>query len=116
MVHATGATMDDDVRERVAHLELVLGRRRRIGLVFDTTGAAPLDARHRQVWADWLLRRDIEVRKWGAGCGLVVISPALRGIFVAIFWLWNPPMPYRFFATRAEALGYVRERLMDVAV
>ena len=106
-----GTTTDDDVRARTAYCAALLARERPMAIVIDASAASPLGARHRKMWSEWLAQHTASVRRWVVGSALVVKSGVARGVFTGIFWVWNPPMPYHFAATRQEAQAWAQGRL-----
>lgn len=111
-IHAIGESRDEDILERLAFMEKHLGKGK-VALVFDTTGSKPLGARHRKMWTDWLARHDTRIRRNVVGVAIVVTSAIVRGVFTGVFWVWQPPMPYTFVATRREGNAWARARLED---
>jgi len=113
-IRTLGESRDDDIAERFAFAERHLQGRARVAIIFDTTAGRPLTARHRRMWTEWLTANDHRLRKQLAGVAIVVTSAMARGVFTGVFWVWQPPMPYAFVATGAEAEAWARARLRDV--
>lgn len=110
-LRAYGESTDRDIAERIAFLQRHLERREPIALVFDSSSSRPLTASQRKQWTDWLSAHDALIRRYAVGCAIVATSALVRGVFTAVFWLWNPPMPYTIVGTVREAEAWARERL-----
>lgn len=110
-IHAIGDNTDRDIDQRIAYLERHLNAGPRFALVFDTSGAEPLSARHRRRWTTWLHENDMLVAERLAGCGVVITSAAVRAVFTTIFWASPPSTPYTFVGTRGEAESWARAML-----
>lgn len=79
------------------------------GLLIDMGKHPPLSPLQRKLIAARI--KDDTRRAPGVmrGCGLVVASAFERGVVTAINWVAQPLSPFRAFATRAEALDWLRE-------
>lgn len=114
-LHAYGRSTDTEVAERIAFIERQADRGEPFALVFDTTGSQPLTAGQRKMYTDWLALNTERAKRDIVGCAFVVNSALNRGIFTGVFWVWSPPMPYTFCATRDEAEAWVKARLSSTA-
>jgi hypothetical protein len=100
------------IEEVLAELEAQLRRGVQYVLVFDLSHAAVPNALQRQQLAAHVRDNEQDIRRSVRSVGVVLTSPIARGIVTAIFWVSPPPMPYRFFTTRAEAASWA-EALAD---
>jgi len=96
------------IEEVLAELEMQLRSGVRYVLVFDLSHAAIPNAVQRQKLAAHVRDNEQEIRRSVRSVGVVLTSPIARGIVTAIFWVSPPPMPYRFFTTRAEAASWAQ--------
>jgi hypothetical protein len=94
---------EGEIEQVLAELETQVRSGARYVLVFDLTNAALPDAVQRQKLAAHVRENEQDIRRSVRGIGVVLTSSLVRGIVTAIFWVAPPPVPYRFFATRAEA-------------
>ncbi len=96
------------IEELLAELETQVRCGVRYVLIFDLTHAAIPNALQRQKLAAHVRDNEQDIRRSVRSVGVVLTSPLVRGIVTAIFWVSPPPMPYRFFATRAEAASWAQ--------
>lgn len=115
-MRAHGPTSDEDLDERIAFMDRQLARGHEFALVFDTRRSNLLGAAHRRRWADWVARNEQAMRDRLVGGAILVSSPAGRGVFTAIFWMWKPPVPVVFVNTDEEAEAVVRRQLAEAGV
>lgn len=110
-MRAFGISADSDIEERMAFLDRQLARGPTFALVFDTRRSALLSAAHRRMWGAWVAKNEQLLAQRAAGCAVLVGSAAGRGVFTAICWIWQPPIPLIFVGTDDEAEGVVRRML-----
>jgi hypothetical protein len=75
-------------------------------LVFDMTDAGVPSALQRRKLADHMKNHAAKIQRLVRGLGVIAPSPVLRGVITALFWVAQPGMPHRIFATRDEALTW----------
>jgi hypothetical protein len=83
-------------------------------LLFDLTRAGMPNAVQRRRLANHVRDHSMAIRRSVRGLGVLLTSPVVRGMVTAIFWVAPPPVPYRLFSTRAEAVAWA-ESLDDEA-
>lgn len=99
---------DIDLDGFYADLDRLLARRETFATVQDLSGASPLDPKRRKRFAQFLAER-AEVIKHYLVCNAIVVDSALtRGFVTAILWVTPSPVPYKVFATRADAIAWCK--------
>jgi hypothetical protein len=78
-------------------------------LVLDNRLVNYLPAMQRKMIADSMALRAERARSLCRGMALVMVSPLVKGLLTAIFWLRQPVIPTRVFTQLDEALVWARE-------
>jgi hypothetical protein len=87
-------------------------QREKCAQVTDLTRVQQLPpASQRKYSGDWLKRNNDLILAASVGGATVTPSAILRGLVTAVHWFHKPETSNEFFATRAEALRYVIQRL-----
>jgi len=66
--------------------------------------------------AEWLKQHRDEVARMSLGAALVIESPIVRGMLKALLWLQPMPQPHLVTNSVAQALGWLRARLVEANV
>ncbi len=99
---------ESEIDQVLAELETQLRSGERYVLIFDLSHGAMPNAVQRQKLAAHVRDNEQHIRRSVRSIGVVLTSPLVRGIVTAIFWISPPPVPYRFFTTRAEAANWAQ--------
>jgi hypothetical protein len=107
---------DKDFHEGLAYVEQLWRECQRMGLksfhVVDLTLIREIaPASQRKHAAEWIKSTEALVRLASLGGACVTPSSILRGIVTAILWIYRPPNPTEFFATRQQAVLHALAQL-----
>jgi hypothetical protein len=99
---------DTDLHEGLAYVEQLWRECQRVALksyqVVDLTFIREIaPASQRKYAAEWIRSNDALMKLVSLGGACVTPSSILRGIVTAIMWIYRPPNPTEFFATREKA-------------
>ncbi len=104
-----GIVTDAELEQLLEQIQAELERAHRVGSqvvgVFDASGRLKLDARHREMRAEWLKRHDPLVRAAMMGVVVVSHSTLLRGAIMAQNFIRSPPVPTKLANTLEDALA-----------
>jgi hypothetical protein len=107
---------ETDFHLTLAYLEQIWTDSQRLGLrsyeIVDFTRMNEIaPASQRSYAGEWLKRNEALVKVASVGAAWVTPSAILRGVVTAITWIFKPPNPTEFFATRPQAYAYGIDQL-----
>jgi hypothetical protein len=104
---------DADFHEGLSYVEQIWGECNRLGLqVVDFTYMREMPAASQRRYAgEWVKKTEELTKLVSLGGACVTPSSILRGIVTAIMWIYKPPNPTEFFATRPEACLHAIDQL-----
>ncbi len=105
---------DDELIAYLADVEAGLGARKTAYAAVVDIGSRPhLNAHQRKIQADWLNRNRDQFAKWLRAYAFVITDHVPRVLLRAVFWVAPPPVPYRLFSDREEAIAWAAKSLND---
>jgi hypothetical protein len=110
---------DETVDPLVAFFDGLFARGERFTLVVDTLPVKGVPgARWRKSITSWTrdARTQQNERKYNAGSAIVLSSQLVRGVFVALNWVWRPAAPITTAATMREGVDWCCDRLSESGV
>ena len=111
LVEIVGTLDDATFRSYLQENDALLDRRERYAIVVDATRASVIDSAQRKLQAEWMQRRDRDLRTFCLGTAFVITNPLVRGALTAITWLSPLPMPSTVTDRRETAIAWCRARL-----
>lgn len=97
-----------------AEFDAVYRRRQTFATLIDATQVRRVPgAVERRQLADWAAAQKPLTQLYGAGTAYVITSPMVRAALTAIDWVFQPPCPQCWKASRRDALAWCVDRLAD---
>jgi hypothetical protein len=109
VARSRGHIEDHEVQGVIDAVSRHIAAGRPFGMVIDTVGSEPLDAKQRRMLS--VAFKDHQPGGPFRVCGMVIASAVLRGATTAMVWINPPPFALEVFKTEAEARAFVEEKL-----
>ena len=118
LVHIThhGGKEDDVYIQMFERMKQITNRGMKFVNVVEAPGPTLPTATQRKLISDWYVRERHAFNEFSIGTAVVANSALQSGAITAILWIMRPQVPVVSFASRTEALGWCRDKLVEHAV
>jgi hypothetical protein len=112
-IRVTGAMSDAQFAGFLAQSDTYLARGEPYVSILDLGQVSLPTPAQRQMQAEWIRKREADMRQWVLGNANIITSAPIRLALSLIFHLKPPPMPYSAVADMDSALRFVLGKLEE---